>query len=138
MAPGPKATDVRRPHTQPLAIALCAGVLVLGVSACQRERAQMDTQSAATAPAETPPPTTPADTTGSETADTLETPNTTQGTDVTAEAPMEESNPTGTTANPPPPVTEQTDQSDLNRDTMKAEPPEDRTDTDEGQAPQKY
>ena len=127
---------MRRMNLHPLAAALCAGVLVLGVGACQRERAQMDT--AANSPAETTPaPTTPAETTGSETANTTETPNNTQGSDVTAEAPMEESNPTGTTANPPPPVTDQTDQSELNRDTIKAEPPE-QSDTDEAQTPQKY
>lgn len=125
---------MRTTRMHPIAIALCAGVLVLGASACQREHAE----STATTPTETaPPPATPADTTGSETANTAETPNTTQGSDVTAEAPMEESNPTGTTANPPPPVTDQTDQSELDRDTIKAEPPE-QTDTDEAQAPRKY
>ena len=127
---------MRRMKLHPLVVALCAGALVLGVGACQRERAQMDT--AANAPAAAPAPATPAETTGSDTANTTETPNTTQGSDVTAESPMDESNPTGTTANPPPPVTEQTDQSDLDRDTIKAEPPEDQTDTDEAQAPQKY
>jgi hypothetical protein len=117
------------------ATALSVGVLVLGLGACQRERAQMDTESAANTPATTTPaPTTPADTTGTDTANTTETPNTNNGSDVTAEAPMDNSNPTGNTANPPPPVSD----TDITNSSgaKSTEPPMDQTDTDEAQTPQ--
>ena len=70
---------MRRKHindgrgNMPWATALSVGLLALGLGACQRERAQMDTESAANTPATTPAPTTPADTTGSDTATTVET-----------------------------------------------------------------
>lgn len=121
-----------------IAATLCAGVLVLGASACSRERAETDRQSAASTPAETAQPAVPADTTaGSETA-AATTPETTPEADVTAEAPMDNATSTGATV--PPPASEQTDM-DTNRPPIGAEPPADepptdQTDTDEAQRPQ--
>lgn len=117
---------------------LCAALLALGMASCQREREQLDTETPAST-ADTTTPTTPADTTYSDTADSTRTPNTTAGSDVTSEAPMDESNPTINSVAPPP-VTDETptDGTDLSERSgvTSTEPPPDESDMDEAQTPE--